>query len=75
MLAPNLIIDSANYIWSTEIRSVDLMRFIIDAANFDWSDLKIIKLGVKSQSVYCVQAETYAISKLADKGVTLYVNT
>jgi hypothetical protein len=75
MLAPNLIIDNANYIWSMEIRAIDLMRFIIDAANFDWLDLKLIKLGVKSQSLYCVPAETYAISKLADKGVTLYVNT
>jgi hypothetical protein len=75
MLAPNLIIDSANSTWSTDIRAVDLMRFIIDAANFDWSDLKLIKLWVKSQAVYCVPAETYAISKLADKGVTLYANT
>jgi hypothetical protein len=75
MLAPNSIIDSANYTWSTEIRYVNLMRFIIDAANFDWSNLRLIKLGVNSQAVYCIPAEIYAISKLADKGVTLYVNT
>jgi len=74
MLAPNLIIDGANSTWSTEIRAVDLMRFAIDVANFDWSDLKL-NLGVKSQAVYCVQAVTYAISKLADNGVILHVNT
>jgi hypothetical protein len=75
MLAPDLIIDRVNSTWSTEIRAVDLMRFIIDVANFDWSDLKLIELGVKSRTIYCVRSETYAISKLADKGVTLYANT
>ena len=75
MLAPNLIIDRVNTTWSTEIRGVDLMRFIIDVTNFDWSDLKLIDLGVKSHPIYCVRSETDAILKLADKGVTLYVNT
>jgi hypothetical protein len=75
MLAPDLIIDRVNSTWSTEIRAVDLMRFIIDVANFDWSDLKLIELGVKSRTIYCVRSETYAILKLADKGVTLYANT
>jgi hypothetical protein len=74
MLAPNLIIDGAKSTWSTDIRAVDLMRFVIDVANFDWSDFKL-NLGVKSQAVYCVRAVTYAISKLADNGVILYVST
>ena len=67
MLAPNLIIDRVNTTWSTEIRGVDLMRFIIDVTNFDWSDLKLIDLGVKSHPIYCVRSETDAILKLADK--------
>ena len=75
MLTHDLIINRFNSTWSTEIRAVYLMRFIIDVANSDWSNLKLIDLGVKSQPIYCVKSETDALLKLADKGVTIYVNT